>query len=160
MRLAFGSDIEQRAALDVLITAAQTGIHPLWTLVGALPWPPRTVQHLPPPAAADGAAATMALRNWRAGYRPGSCHYRVGPGFVLITDERPGGDRLRITITGEWLPAFEQIRDGLPCSGREAAQLLAELVEVGLALSFGELGQVLLVPRVARLSFSAPPGPG
>jgi hypothetical protein len=37
--------------------------------------------HLPPPSS-DSA--------WRAGHEAGLCYYRIGPGFIQVSDRRPG----------------------------------------------------------------------
>lgn len=38
--------------------------------------------HLPPPESPEPA--------WRASHEAGLCYYRVGPGFIQVTDRRPG----------------------------------------------------------------------
>jgi hypothetical protein len=48
---------------------------------GGLGCDTRLLYHLAPPAGDP---------SWRSAYRYGLCHYRVGPGFVTVTDQRRG----------------------------------------------------------------------
>jgi hypothetical protein len=67
--------------LRFLREAASHGITVAWEQAGDLGCDPVLLYHLPPPAA-DPV--------WRAAYRYGLCHYRVGPGFLVVTDRRRG----------------------------------------------------------------------
>src|ERR1700740_3363762 len=67
--------------LRFLREAASHGINVVWESAGDLGCDPRLLYHLPPPAGDP---------SWRSAYRYGLCHYRVGPGFVVVTDQRHG----------------------------------------------------------------------
>jgi hypothetical protein len=56
----------------------------------AWPWTDvdsRLLHHLPPPTSSSAADVSG---DWRASFRFGLLHYRRGPGFVLVSDSRPG----------------------------------------------------------------------
>jgi hypothetical protein len=44
--------------------------------------------HLFPPEPRSPAAEADESGRWRAGYRPGMCYYRLGPGFIQVKDVR------------------------------------------------------------------------
>lgn len=67
--------------LRLLREAASYGINVAWESAGDLGCDTRLLYHLPPPAADP---------SWRSAYRYGLCHYRVGPGFLMVTDRRRG----------------------------------------------------------------------
>lgn len=67
--------------LRFLREAASHDINVVWESAGDLGCDTRLLYHLPPPA---GNPA------WRSAYRYGLFHYRVGPGFVTVTDQRRG----------------------------------------------------------------------
>ncbi len=49
--------------------------------------------HLPPPSSqseGSGPGPSARPQAWRAGHQTGLCYYRAGPGFVQVTDRRPG----------------------------------------------------------------------
>ncbi|MGH3382634.1 MAG: DUF5825 family protein [Actinoallomurus sp.] len=78
---AVGADDGILHFLRFLREAASHDIKVVWESAGDLGCDPRLLYHLPPPAG-DPA--------WRSAYRYGLCHYRVGPGFVTVSDQRRG----------------------------------------------------------------------
>lgn len=81
IREAVGADDGILHFLRFLREAASHGIDVVWESAGDLGCDTRLLYHLPPPA---------GDRSWRSAYRYGLCHYRVGPGFVTVTDRRRG----------------------------------------------------------------------
>ncbi|GLY78993.1 DUF5825 family protein [Actinoallomurus iriomotensis] len=67
--------------LRFLREAASHDIEVVWESAGDLGCDTRLLYHLPPRAGDP---------SWRSAYRYGLCHYRVGPGFVTVTDQRRG----------------------------------------------------------------------
>jgi Family of unknown function (DUF5825) len=97
----------------------------------------RLLHHLPPPA---GAAAGPPLSAWRAAYRPALCHYRRGPGFLLVSDGR-NGPVVTTKLTGESAQTFLRHLDvGQAPAGDPVFDRLAGL---GLILRLGDLALTL-----------------
>jgi len=95
----------------------------------------RLLYHLPPPVAGP------TLDAWRAAYRPGLCHYRRGPGFLLVRDGRGAGPSVpETTLTGADAAAIEQFLEPGPDDGSVALDRLAGL---GLVLRLGGLALTL-----------------
>ncbi len=67
--------------LRFLREAASHDVSVVWESAGDLGCDTRLLHHLPPRSGDP---------SWRAAYRYGLCHYRVGPGFVTVTDRRRG----------------------------------------------------------------------
>lgn len=97
----------------------------------------RLLHHLPPPA---GGPSGPVLAAWRAAYRPALCHYRRGPGFLLVSDGR-GGPAVTHTLTGGTAAAFVRYLDAGPAP--DADPVFDCLVRLGLILRLGGLGLTL-----------------
>jgi Family of unknown function (DUF5825) len=71
------------ASVRLLRDAVARGIAVTWH--GSLDFggDPALLYHLPPPACGHDP-------HWKATFRYGLCHYRVGPGFVVVIDRRRG----------------------------------------------------------------------
>jgi hypothetical protein len=139
----FGADARRDATLLRLLSVAAGHLLPVdWVLAGPLPFSVRHVVHLPPPLPAADAAVTA----WRREHRTGLCTYRFGPGFVSVTDLRPGGPRTSITIPAGWVPAFTALADG----GEVDTTLFASLSAADLAVRTGPRDAVLLPCRPRR----------
>ncbi|MDQ7809109.1 DUF5825 family protein [Amycolatopsis sp. A133] len=139
----FGPDARRDAMLLRLLSVAAGHLLPVgWALSGRLPFSVRQVVHLPPPRPSADAAVT----SWRREHQAGLCTYRFGPGFVSITDLRPGGHRSSITVPGEWVPAFTALAD----DGKADTTLFASLAAADLAVRTGPHDAVLLPCRPRR----------
>lgn len=60
--------------------------------------------HLPPPSsdsAGSGLTESTAGTAWRAGHEAGLCYYRLGPGFVQVTDRRPGAPPRQVVLNAQ-----------------------------------------------------------
>lgn len=143
--LRFGIDLAtDAAALRLLTESISRQVTVEWELAGALPWPIRTVVHLPPPSGAADAIARTYADQWRELHRFGLCMYRRGPGFVRIRDLRPGGRHQRVVADGPWAATFESLAAGTADATTGPAQrLLGELVDAGLAIRLGDGYHVL-----------------
>jgi Family of unknown function (DUF5825) len=106
------------------------------------------LHHLPPPA----GPPAPALDRWRRAYRYGSCHFRLGPGFVQVKDARdPAG--LPVVLVADHpdlIATFLRCQDPTPldaldATGRTAVDLL---LEERLLLLAG--GVVLTLPHRMR----------
>lgn len=151
-----GDPLDTLEFLRVLRQAAGEGAGVEWQ--ADLPVPDtRLLHHLPPPVApyAEPALPLPALLTsapsgpwpgggagtaWRAAYRPGLCHYRLGPGFVRVSDGR-GGPVLTTTLTGESAAALRGYLDVGPAPVADPA--FDELVRLGLILPLGGLALTL-----------------
>jgi hypothetical protein len=97
----------------------------------------RLLHHLPPPVSGPDASAVAA---WRAAHRPGLCHYRRGPGFLLVSDAR-GGAAVTTTLAGEPAEVFTRYLDVGPAPA--ADPVFDRLVTLGLILPLGDLALTL-----------------
>jgi hypothetical protein len=98
------------------------------------------LHHLPPPESAVGGLSAGALADWRAAYRPGLCHYRRGPGFLVVSDGR-GGAPVMTTLTGAAAEAFVRYLD--VDQAPAADPVFGRLVRMGLILPLGDLALTL-----------------
>jgi hypothetical protein len=72
-----------------------------WHMLGKPLVPLRELVHLIPPVdGLDRSGRDIAAR-WRSRYAYGTFYYRVGPGYLLIKDIRPGGEHARFVISGQ-----------------------------------------------------------
>ncbi|WP_433177487.1 DUF5825 family protein [Actinoallomurus sp. CA-150999] len=111
--------------LHFLREAASHDINVVWESAGGLGCDARLLYHLPPPAGDP---------SWRSAYRYGLCHYRVGPGFVTVTDQRRGP---AVPITLGEAHEIRLVRD-LDRPGRsEESSAFVALLQSGLIISHG-----------------------
>jgi hypothetical protein len=112
----------------------------------------RSLHHLYPPRALNGDAAAAALLQWRAAFRYGLCHYRLGPGFILIDDERPSFRSTYAIADADALAAFERYEQPAPVPTPQdtRAAAFAALQQAGLLLRLGQ-SAVSLPYRLTRL---------
>ncbi|HEX4815082.1 MAG TPA: DUF5825 family protein [Nonomuraea sp.] len=101
---------------------------------------PTLLYHLPPPLSVAGHQAPSP-HPWLAAHRPAMCHYRMGPGFILVQDVRQPSTAARFELDEPALiDAFthclrpRQLTD-LDGNRREAA---LALVAERLALRLGD----------------------
>lgn len=60
--------------------------------------------HLPPPSSDSvdsGLSESAAGTAWQAGHEAGLCYYRLGPGFVQVTDRRPGAPSRQVVLNAQ-----------------------------------------------------------
>jgi len=151
-----GADPHDTAALLRLLRECDAdGVRVVWTARRARGFDTTALHHLPPPfgpfeADAGTPAARppdQALLAWRADYRRGSCHFRHGPGFVLVKDARDPANVARFTLDHpDLVAAFTHCleptrRADLDARAREAMDLL---VGEGLAIDLD--GLLLTLP--------------
>lgn len=111
--------------LHFLREAASHDINVVWDSAGDLGCDTRLLYHLPPPAGDP---------SWRSAYRYGLCHYRVGPGFVTVTDQRRGP---AVPITLRETQKIRLIRDlDRPGPSEESSAFVA-LLQAGLIIGHG-----------------------
>jgi hypothetical protein len=104
------------------------------------------LHHLWPPATIAWAPEQCA-RAWRTDFRYGLCHYRQGPGFLLVKDSRDPDQQVHLVIDHpDLVSTFQLGRAPLPVAGLSATQL--EAVEV--------LTAEKLVYRVGELLLTLP----
>ncbi len=134
-----GADPGSDLAVLGLLTEATARLVPLeWELAGQPPWPLRTLVHLQPPSEGADPASRQFAATWRESFRFGLCSYRRGPGFAVIRDHRPAGQRLRIRVRDPWTDVFDRLVSDTTAPADEAGtQLLDELTETGLVLRLG-----------------------
>jgi hypothetical protein len=122
-----------------------------WELAGRPLVAERDLLHLVPPTAGADAAGAACATAWRAGYRYGSYHYRVGPDFVTVKDIRPGGPPVHLTIDGDSARQFHELAgaEHLADLSPAATAALADAVEFGLAVR-GDHALLLLPWRMRR----------
>ncbi len=96
--------------------------------------------HLPPPVAESAAADSRQGRAWRAGTEAGLCYYRVGPGFVQVTDRRPGAAPRTVAVRSPAeLELFGRLLVPGPVPDADDPQATAgELIRTRLILRIGE----------------------
>jgi hypothetical protein len=95
--------------------------------------------HLPPPSS-DSA--------WRAGHEAGLCYYRVGPGFVQVTDRRPGAPPRQVVLNGQpQLDLFTGylVPGPVPAAGDARSAAFSDLVRDRLVLRTGD--QAVTLPH-------------
>ncbi len=78
------------AFVRFLREATSAGVWVSWSGLVAPDLDPGALSHLPPPLADSRPGQRTAGPAWRSSHEAGLCYYRVGPGFVQITDRRPG----------------------------------------------------------------------
>lgn len=141
-----GADLEQLR----LLREATENAEPLrWQLAGVPLVPLHSHVHLVPPVDGVDEASAAHARVWTDGYRYGSFFYRVGPGFVLVKDIRPGGEPNRMIID-EGAEQFVALASASAVGGldREARELVDTAEEAGLLLRNGD--QLLVLPYRMR----------
>lgn len=109
--------------LRFLREAASHDIKVAWRSTGDLGCDARLLYHLPPPAGDP---------SWRSAYRYGLCHYRVGPGFLTITDQRRGP---AVSITLRGTREVQLVRDLDRPGPSDESAAFAGLVRSGLIIS-------------------------
>lgn len=144
----FGDDVRRDVAtLRFLKAATEQYVRLSWRLEGDPPWPLRTVSHLRPPE----ESGTPLVSAWRRQHSFGLCTYRIGPGFVLLRDSRPDGQKIRAKLTGPWVEVFQRlVSEDRHGADDQAEQLLRELQNAGLALVFGDGRHLVLPTRLSR----------
>ncbi|HET7015255.1 MAG TPA: DUF5825 family protein [Streptosporangiaceae bacterium] len=84
--------------------ATSVGVWVSWWGTVDLDLDPELLCHLPPPSsdsADSGLGEPAAGTAWRAGHEAGLCYYRLGPGFVQVTDRRPGAPPRRVVLNAQ-----------------------------------------------------------
>jgi uncharacterized protein DUF5825 len=112
----------------------------------------RMLVHLPPPAPPPGEEDPPEVAGWREHHRPGLCHYRIGPSFVLVKDVRNADASARFRLEGdEVVSAFRTLEAVVEVAtlDPETLQLLHDLEQESLVLRLGGLA-TLLPFRVRR----------
>jgi len=106
--------------------------------------------HLPPPSSGPAGSADVgdpglsdcaAGRAWRAGHEAGLCYYRVGPGFVQVTDRRPGAPPRQVVLNSQpQLDLFTShlVPGPLPDAVGASSVAWRELVRARLLLRIGD----------------------
>jgi len=151
-----GNDPDGTAALLRLLRECDAdGVRVVWTARRACGFDTSALHHLPPPyrpfETRSGTPAAEppdpALLAWRAAYRRGNCHFRHGPGFVLVKDARDPANVARFTLDHpDLVAAFTHCleptrRADLDARAREAMDLL-----IGERLAIDLDGVVLTLP--------------
>ena len=114
LRTSVAQDVEVRWSGLVRGTLDTASLHHLW--------PPTTLAGIPPEQG----------RAWREAFRYGLCHFRRGPGFVLVKDARVADGPTHFVIddpdlTAAFLSGCAPLRDRcLTATQREAVDVLAE----------------------------------
>lgn len=92
----------------------------------------RQFSHLFPPielrtAVCDDADGEQSLVDWRTGFRIGIYHYRRGPGFIVVRDQRSGTPRSTTIDDPAQLAAVAELErgGGISESNRDIATLFA-----------------------------------
>lgn len=101
--------------------------------------PQSALYHLPPPSS-DSA--------WRAGHEAGLCYYRVGPGFVQVTDRRPGAPPRQVVLSAQpHLDLFTGylVPGPVPAAGDARSAAFSDLVRDRLVLATGD--QAVTLPH-------------
>ncbi|MFL6138245.1 MAG: DUF5825 family protein [Frankiaceae bacterium] len=132
-------DPGEDALLDVLRRlrdAAAVGDAPSWQALPEAAIDTRSLHHLPPPSVAG--APPPWLVEWRAAYRFGLCHFRCGPGFAVVRDDRAVAGAPRLVVDARGREALESwtAPGPLPRQG-EVAEAVAPLVAAALVLVVG-----------------------
>ncbi|GAA4493702.1 hypothetical protein GCM10023191_031550 [Actinoallomurus oryzae] len=125
IRETVGADDGLLHFLRFLREAASHGIDVVWESAGDLGCDTRLLYHLPPRAGDP---------SWRSAYRYGLCHYRVGPGFVTVTDQRRG-PAVPITLRGT--QEIRLVRNLDRPGPSEESSAFIGLVRSGLIISNG-----------------------
>jgi hypothetical protein len=125
IRETVGADDGLLHFLRFLREAASHGIDVVWESAGDLGCDTRLLYHLPPRAGDP---------SWRSVYRYGLCHYRVGPGFVTVTDQRRG-PAVPITLRGT--QEIRLVRNLDRPGPSEESSAFIGLVRSGLIISNG-----------------------
>lgn len=97
--------------------------------------------HLPPPVLRPGLRRDAPERRWWASHQSGLCYYRVGPGFVQVTDRRPGRMPRNMTVgSPSQLAAFSRFLVPGPVTLVDdlADAACGELARAGLLLRIGD----------------------
>jgi hypothetical protein len=97
--------------------------------------------HLPPPMSPAGPGERTPGLAWRASHEAGLCYYRVGPGFVQVTDRRPGATPRNSVLNSQpELDLFgEYLRPGrVPDSSDARYAAFGELASARLLMRIGD----------------------
>lgn len=97
--------------------------------------------HLPPPS--SGSAESLAGSAWRVGHEAGLCYYRLGPGFVQVTDRRPGAPPRQVVLNAQPrldLFASHLVPGPVPAAdtGDARSEAYRELIRGRLLLQIGD----------------------
>ncbi|GAA4670523.1 DUF5825 family protein [Phytohabitans rumicis] len=96
--IALGAEPRSTASFVAFLRDSATNLISVeWhgTITGALD--PTLLHHLQPPTQLE-AASEQTLTQWRTRYRYGTCHYRRGPGFVMLKDIRSASSAARYLL--------------------------------------------------------------
>ncbi|MFI6603917.1 DUF5825 family protein [Nonomuraea sp. NPDC050536] len=133
-----GSDAS-RAAEALMLVRELTGIGIFvdWTLQVDKGFAWKTLSHLFPPAAVDGAE-DGAVEQWLQAFRMGRLAYRRGPGFIQVRDLRWGGVRRYTIDKRQYLEVAEALDAGAPIDDIPP-RVLSNLVSSRLVMPVGSL---------------------
>ncbi|MBF6508056.1 hypothetical protein IU422_09895 [Nocardia farcinica] len=128
------ADGSSRHVLDLLRELAAWGVHVDWRASGSpADWP--QFSHLPPPTSADGS---VDLGAWRAGFFPGKCVFREGPGFIQIRDRRRGALDCYTVDEPALMSAIRELSGGAEPRSCEP-DAVEQFLEYGLLVRAGQL---------------------
>jgi hypothetical protein len=100
--------------------------------------------HLPPPlpqSHCSGPGPSAPEQAWRACHETGLCYYRAGPGFVQVTDRRPGAlSRRKVLNARPQLQVFTSylVPGPVPVPGDTRAATCAGLIGDRLLMRIGD----------------------
>ncbi|MFE1320226.1 DUF5825 family protein [Kitasatospora phosalacinea] len=103
--------------------------------------------HLQPPIRVTGRPPADQAGRWRAGYFPGKCVYRRGPGFVEVRDRRFGAPALLTIEEPGHLDRIDALDGGTPAA-HLPARVRRDFTEAGLITE--QAGLAWWLPTRAR----------
>jgi hypothetical protein len=127
------------AFVRLLRDATSAGIWVTWSGTVSPDLDTRPLCHLPPPSAHPDLRAPG--RGWRAAHQAALCYYRLGPGFLQVTDRRPGArPRSMLLNRSPGLDAFLRLLVPGPVTAAAAppAAACGQLARARLLLRIGD----------------------
>lgn len=141
-----GADPDRTAGLLRLLRECDAdGVRVVWTARLARGLDTTALHHLPPPQAPFEAGPAVIA--WHEAYRRGACHFRHGPGFVLVKDSRDAANVARFTLDHpDLVAAFTRCLEPTPRADLDAAACEAMDLLVGERLAVDLAGVLLTLP--------------